>query len=152
MSDSIEIRRIMPAEADDVVELFALYRVFYDMPMDLEGSRAFLFERLERDESVVFGAYLDGTCVGFAQIYPAFSSVSAAPELILNDLYVHESARGRGVGEALCVRVLELGKEREASKVSLMTETTNEEAQRLYDRLGFSRVERYYTYIHRLGS
>ena len=39
--------------------------------------------------------------MGFTQFYPSFSSVSLARIFVLNDLFVHECARRKGVASKL---------------------------------------------------
>ena len=81
-----------------VVESFDLYRQFYGQESNCEACEAFLLSRQNSSESVVFYAQnRDGDVLGFTQLYPTFSSVSLRRDLILNDLFVHEKARGQGV-------------------------------------------------------
>ena len=76
----VHIRLATPADADTVAPLFDAYRQFYEQAPDLAGAKAFIAERLEREESVILLA-LDAsqTAVGFCQLYPTFCSVEAAP-------------------------------------------------------------------------
>jgi ribosomal protein S18 acetylase RimI-like enzyme len=55
-------------------------------------------------------------------------------------LGVRDSARGRGVGEALVRASVALAKAAGSPRVVLSTELEMEDAQRLYERLGFARV------------
>ena len=94
---TITIRQAVLDDLDDIVPLFDAYRQFYKRESDLDAARAFLDDRLQRRESVVFLAFDGEAAVGFTQLYPSFSSVSMAPIQILNDLYVDPSARKYGV-------------------------------------------------------
>ncbi len=58
----------------------------------------------------------------------------------IEDVVVDESARGRGVGEALNRRAIEIATERGARTVDLTSRPKRAAANRLYKRLGF--VER----------
>ena len=58
----------------------------------------------------------------------------------IEDVVVDESARGRGVGEALNRRALDLAREAGARTVDLTSRPSREAANRLYRRIGF--VER----------
>ena len=85
----VRIVRAERDDLDDLVPLFDGYRQFYGQRSDLAAARAFLRERIERDESVIYLAYTEpGEAAGFTQLYPSFSSVSLKPLWILNDLYV----------------------------------------------------------------
>jgi ribosomal protein S18 acetylase RimI-like enzyme len=59
----------------------------------------------------------------------------------VEDVVVDESARGRGIGEALTLRAVELAREAGARSVELTSRPTREAANRLYRRLGFEERE-----------
>jgi ribosomal protein S18 acetylase RimI-like enzyme len=59
----------------------------------------------------------------------------------IQDVVVDESARGRGIGEALTVRAVDLAREAGARSVDLTTRPAREAANRLYRRLGFEERE-----------
>src|SRR6266702_6632429 len=99
--------RTVRAGLDDLealVPLFDGYRRFYGQPADLVAARAFLSERIKRNESVIFLAIREGSVAGFTQLYPSFSSVAAERLWILNDLFVAPDARRTGAGRALLDR------------------------------------------------
>ena len=55
----------------------------------------------------------------------------------IEDVVVDDSARGRGVGEALTREAIRLAREAGARHVELTSHPTREAANRLYRRLGF---------------
>jgi ribosomal protein S18 acetylase RimI-like enzyme len=59
----------------------------------------------------------------------------------IHDVVVDETARGRGVGEALTAEALRVAKESGAISVELTTRQEREAANRLYRRLGFEQRE-----------
>jgi ribosomal protein S18 acetylase RimI-like enzyme len=133
------VRQAGPGDVDAVAPLFDAYRQFYRQPSDPGLARAFLAERLEREESVVFVAERDGRAVGFVQLYPLFTSTADRPRRLwlLNDLFVAPEARGGGVGRALMDRARRLAEETGAAGLELATARTNTVAQRLYESLGY---------------
>jgi ribosomal protein S18 acetylase RimI-like enzyme len=86
---------------------------------------------------VVLLAELADEAVGFTQLYPGFSSVSAAPAWVLNDLYVVEQARGTGAAAALMEQGERLARAAGAVALQLATARDNTRAQRLYERQGY---------------
>ena len=60
-------------------------------------------------------------------------------EARIEDVVVDESARGRGVGEALVRECIEVARRRGASIVELQTARVRVAANRLYERMGFER-------------
>ena len=140
------------ATLDDLPALVPLldgYRVFYRQPSDRAGSEAFLRERLERGEAVVFLAEHDGQAVGFTLLYPSFSSVRMAPIWVLNDLFVAESSRRTGAGRALLDAAHAHARTTGAVVVVLATGHANTTAQRLYEATGFEK-DPVYTYIRKV--
>jgi ribosomal protein S18 acetylase RimI-like enzyme len=59
----------------------------------------------------------------------------------IHDVVVDETARGRGVGEALAREALRIAEEAGAISVELTTRQEREAANRLYRRLGFEQRE-----------
>jgi ribosomal protein S18 acetylase RimI-like enzyme len=56
----------------------------------------------------------------------------------IEDVVVHESARGQGVGEALTNTALDIARKAGAKTVDLTSRPSREAANRLYQRLGFT--------------
>ncbi len=145
-----EAVRVRPAELEDLKELallFDSYRQFYGQSSNLESARRFLADRLRNRESTVFLALEGQRAVGFAQLFPTFSSVSLARAFILNDLFVVPEARRAGAGRALLSAAVDFCREAEAVRVSLSTAVTNRAAQALYEATGWSRQADYQVYV-----
>ena len=130
-------RRATRADLDAIVPLFDAYRGFYGQPSDPERARAWLDERMRRDESAVLVAERDGTVVGFVQLYPMFSSVRTARTWILNDLYVDAAARRGGAARALLDAATAFARDQGAGGISLETTRDNAPARALYRSAGW---------------
>lgn len=150
---NIAIRQATIADLDLVAPLFDAYRQFYRKPSDPGLARQFLRERFERNQSIVFVATKpDGSAVGFTQLFPAFSSLSAAPVLILNDLFVRPEARRQRVAALLLAAAAGYGRDAGAIRLTLSTEVTNAAAQALYEAEGWVRQTDFYVYNRELDS
>src|SRR5215467_13423217 len=97
----IVIRQATIVDIDSLVPLFDGYRQFYRQASEPDRIRRFLLDRFEHNQSVIFVASSSETAVGFAQLYPSFSSGALAKIYILNDLFVDPGARQSGAGTAL---------------------------------------------------
>jgi GNAT superfamily N-acetyltransferase len=143
----VEIRRATVDDVGRVAPLFDAYRQFYGQRGDPDLAAAFLTERLEREQSVVLLAVdADASATGFTQLYRSFSSVSAAPILILNDLFVVPKARRVGVGGRLLDAAREYGRRAGAVRLTLTTAVDNEAAQALYVARGWERDTEFWAY------
>jgi GNAT superfamily N-acetyltransferase len=142
------------AHVDLVVPLFAAYRQFYRLPPEEDGARAFLSQRVEKGEAVIFLALAENspsaTALGFTLLYPTFSSLSLKRLWILNDLYVVPEARKQGVAKALMEAARRLAVETGADSIALETAMDNHSARRLYEQLGYVRDVEFYRYALRI--
>lgn len=142
----MRVRRAGLEDLAFLVPLYDGYRQFYRQPSDPALAERFLRERLTRGDSVIFLAEDESGALGFTQLYPIFSSISAAPAWVLNDLFVSPGARRIGAGRALVERARQHGLETGARWLSLSTGRENREAQALYEKLGWLRDTEYYHY------
>lgn len=141
------VRQAGIADLNLIAPLFDAYRQFYRRPGDLDLARRFLLDRLERSQSIIFLALRrDGSAIGFTQLFPSFSSVSAARIFILNDLFVAPAARRMGVASLLLRATADFGRDAGAARLTLATEVSNETAQALYEAEGWRRNTDFYTY------
>ena len=132
--------QIKMATVDDikvVADLFNQYRIFYHQTSDMDGAINFLQQRITKNESTIFIAFIDDEPVEFTQLYPIFSSVSLKRAWLLNDLYVAETARRRGIANALLNKAKEFGAENNAGWLLLETAFDNYKAQSVYEKNGW---------------
>jgi GNAT superfamily N-acetyltransferase len=146
----MEIKRATISDLDEAAPLFDAYRQFYGQRSDVAAARAFLDERLRRDESVIFLAVVDGEpggeALGFTQLYPSFSSVSLKRLWVLNDLFVGPNVRREGVGRRLLDRAREWAIETGAKGLVLATAVDNSKARALYESCGWQRDDEFQHY------
>ncbi len=142
-------RQASLADLPALATLFDGYRVYYRQTSDLTLARKFVETRLKSQDSTIFVANKDqNTLLGFVQLYPIFSSVSARSSLLLNDLFVAENARKHGIGKGLMNKATEYGRSKGVCWIMLQTEKTNSGAQSLYESLGYQRdKDCYYYYL-----
>src|SRR3954453_14893867 len=143
MSDRIEIAPVGGAEFDLLLPLIAAYQRFYEVSeIDTERNRTFFRRFLAPSEDgMLLGAREGDEIVGSACLYWHFSSLVAAESVLMNDLFVSEAARGRGVGRALIDASAAIARERGAAHPEWATAPDNITAQRLYDSTGAARSE-----------
>ncbi len=132
------IKQATTSELDILTTLFEAYRNFYQKDAAPDTAKAFLQERIEKEESVIYLAYnKDGKAVGFTQLYPLFSSTRMKKIWLLNDLYVVPTERGKGFSKALIERAKQLAQDTNACEIMLETAKTNDIGNQLYPATGF---------------
>ncbi|MHA3047829.1 GNAT family N-acetyltransferase [Riemerella anatipestifer] len=135
----IEIRKATIKDLKFIVELFDQYRVFYENKSDKIKAEEFIAERLKLDDSKIFVAETDDkSLVGFVQLYPLFSSTRMKRLWLLNDLFVDNEFRGKGLSKMLIEKSKELCSQTNACGLILETAKTNVIGNELYPKVGFS--------------
>ncbi|MGD8569882.1 MAG: GNAT family N-acetyltransferase [Gammaproteobacteria bacterium] len=147
---STTVRQAVLSDIEALAPLFDSYRQFYGLNSDLQAAREFLVERFNHGESTLFIAHEGESAVGFSQLYPSFSSASLSRTLILNDLFVSEDHRGKGVGKMLITAVIDFAKAIGATRVTLATGTDNTAAQALYRSCDWKRDEQFVVYHYHI--
>lgn len=137
LAEGVEIR---PAEVGEIAELMPLLRGYCDFyesnPTD-EGLRTFADTLITEPR---WGALLiardGGDAVGFAAIAWKWSSLRGSLIAYLDDLFVAEHARGKGIADGLISACAEIGRQHGATALAWLTADDNSRAQKVYDRLG----------------
>jgi GNAT superfamily N-acetyltransferase len=140
---SHHIARVGGADLDELVPLMRAYCDFYEVAPGDDALRALATTLLEDPEHA--GIQLiarddGGRAVGFATIFWSFSTLSAAPIGVMNDLYVEAGARGRGTGVALISACAAECAARGVPLLEWETAPDNLRAQSVYARTGASRT------------
>ncbi|TPG21446.1 GNAT family N-acetyltransferase [Variovorax guangxiensis] len=143
---TVTVRQATILDLQALVPLFDGYRQFYGRPSHTAGAYAFLLKRFRHAESAIFLAHEGSEPVGFTQLYPSFSSISMVRIFILNDLFVREDARGKGVSKMLISAATDFARVMGAANMTLSTALTNTHAQAVYESLRWRRDEQFCHY------
>lgn len=135
----MEIRKATLADLHHLVPLFDAFRQGYEKPSDLPGATNYLADRLKNEESVIFLAVEQDEVVGFAQLYPTFSSIALKKYWSFNDLYVDPKFRKQGIAKQLIDRTKQMAKETDSMGIIIETRITSHSASFLYDSVGFQK-------------
>ncbi|XZF76815.1 GNAT family N-acetyltransferase [Bacillus sp. AL-1R] len=142
----MEVVRAKSEHIFDVANLFNQYRMFYKQESNLNGAIDFITERINNKDSVIFLVKEEDQSIGFTQLYPSFSSVSMKKLWILNDLYVTETARQKGVAQLLLNAAKKFAIESKAKALDLQTAIDNKSAQALYEKNGYQVDKEFLSY------
>jgi ribosomal protein S18 acetylase RimI-like enzyme len=135
---------VWTAAASDGVHVARLLAEFRDWMVEHEPTNAAIAASVERLMSDADTEYLlaradaaDVPC-GVCQLRYRHSVWTSTPDCWLEDLFVDEHVRGRGVGRALVQLAFERARARGAARIELDTNERNTGAIALYESLGFS--------------
>ncbi|HEV2226434.1 MAG TPA: GNAT family N-acetyltransferase [Nitrososphaerales archaeon] len=145
--EGIVIRKGRRADANEFIGLVLALAKFehLDPPSDA-GRRRLIEDVLEKKRINLFVAAEGKRLLGYALYFYTYSSFLAKPTLYLEDLFVLEGDRKRGVGLALFKRCVDEAVAKGCGRMEWAVLTWNEKALRFYERLGAKRQSDWYTY------
>jgi GNAT superfamily N-acetyltransferase len=136
--------RVRPARPGDEHTLFALIQALaryekleHTVTGDAERLRAHLFGPAP-SVSALLAESDAGAALGFALFFSNYSTFLTSPGVYLEDLFVIEEARGRGVGRALLREVARIALERGAGRLEWTVLDWNAKAISFYESVGAS--------------
>ncbi|MCD7819653.1 MAG: ribosomal protein S18-alanine N-acetyltransferase [Lachnospiraceae bacterium] len=124
--------RITEMRFSDVSEVADIERLSFSQPWSENGFRS----ALEQDYSLYLVARLEENddIAGYCGLIQSFD------EADIVNVAVRDCDRGRGIGYAMLLRLMELGRERGVLRFTLEVRKSNRAALHLYEKLGFSSV------------
>ena len=135
------VRRAVATDCARLATLLSDMQAHYGSP-DPPGGAAEMARLLTRSgERLPFALIAEhgDALVGLANLSPVLFGGAFQWELFLKDLYVTGASRGLGVGRALLVAAARTALAEDYCRIDWTTDSANEGAQRLYDRLGVPR-------------
>ena len=146
----IEIKTATTIHLDALNSLFEQYRLFCGADKNTRASSRFLKQRIKHKDSIILLAFMNQEPAGFVQVFPSFSSIALQTVWVLNDLFVTDSFRRKGIAKKLVAAVEKKANSENIFSVRLSTRNNNREAQSLYSVLGYTLVDDFCHYSKRL--
>jgi GNAT superfamily N-acetyltransferase len=135
-AQKIEIRPIGKDERVHWEVLWQAYLRFYESSQAANATDATWLRMHDPAEPMHgLGAYADARLLGIVHYLFHRSFWTIGSYCYLQDLFVSEAARGRGLGRALIEAVYDRAREAGASRVYWLTQESNATAQALYEQL-----------------
>jgi GNAT superfamily N-acetyltransferase len=137
-SPKILIRAAREPDVPLVLEFIRKLAVYERLAHQVEATEAVLrdslFGNVSRAEVLL--AFEGETPAGFALFFHNFSTFVGRAGLYLEDIYVNEEFRGRGIGTALFRRLAQIAVERDCGRFEWAVLDWNSSAIRFYEGIG----------------
>jgi GNAT superfamily N-acetyltransferase len=91
-------------------------------------------------------ALVDGELVGYALYYFTYSSFLAKPTLYLEDLFIKDNHRRRGIGTKLFFECVKKAKKLGCGRMEWAVLNWNKKAIKFYEGIGARRLTEWYTF------
>jgi ribosomal protein S18 acetylase RimI-like enzyme len=134
----LTIRTMVDTDVPAGIELVREFAAFEDLSDYCEVTDERLRAAMFGDGATVEGLIaVDGDrAIGYAIFYPNFASFRGQRGLYLEDIYVNESYRGKGVGEAMIREIARIAASRGFERVDFLVLDWNTPAVKFYQKLG----------------
>jgi GNAT superfamily N-acetyltransferase len=145
--ERVVVRKGRRADANEFIGLVLALAEFehLDPPSDA-GRKRLIEDVFEKKRIKLFVAAEGKRLLGYALYFYTYSSFLAKPSLYLEDLFVLERERKRGVGFTLFKRCVDEAAAKGCGRMEWAVLTWNEKALRFYEKLGAKRQSDWYTY------
>ena len=139
------------AGVDDLSEIFVLIKELADYERLLDqviATEQLLEETLfgENSNVEVLLACDENQILGFALYFRSFSTFLGRPGIYLEDLFVREFARGRGIGESLLRRIAKSTLEMGGGRLEWSVLDWNQPAISFYKKMGAVPLDEWTTF------
>lgn len=134
----LTLRRATPADVPTILDHIVALAEYERAPEQVEATEVSLARTLfgpSPQAEVVLAEYR-GEAAGFALFFHNYSTWRARHGLYLEDLYVREALRGKGIGEALLAYLGTIAVERDCARLEWSVLDWNTPAQGFYRALG----------------
>ena len=143
-----EIRQAEEEDVPEILELIKALAEFENLSEEVVATEELLKITLFgiNSPAEVQIAYDKNNTLGFALYFRSFSTFLGRPGIYLEDLYVRESSRGKGVGEALLRRLAQRTREIGGGRLEWAVLNWNEPAIGFYQKMGAAPLDEWTTY------
>lgn len=148
---NIQIRKAAEADVSAIIGLMRKFAEYENLSMSCEVTEERLCEAMFGSDAFVEAliAFEDSSPIAYALFYQSFASFRGQRGYYLEDIFIDESGRRRGIGEALLREIARLGKARGFERIDFQVLEWNTPAIRFYEKLGAvsDGEERHYKFI-----
>jgi ribosomal protein S18 acetylase RimI-like enzyme len=137
---------ISPATVSDIPELCELLELLFSEEAEFNPNQAVqsaglrqIMESPDRGQILVLRNAT--SVIGMVNLLFTISTALGGRVAILEDMVIHPAQRGSGGGSRLLEAALNVARSAECRRITLLTDRTNESAQRFYRRHGFTSSE-----------
>lgn len=133
---------ITPANASDIPALCELLDILFSQEADFKPdheaqSRGLALIINNPEVGLIVAARQNGCIVGMVNLLYTISTALGERVALLEDMIVSPDARGSGVGSRLLEQAIQFARLNGCKRITLLTDRTNEPAQRFYQKHGF---------------
>ena len=142
MSHEFTIRKAIRADSESFLKLVSAFAEFeHKKPPDKKARVRIIKDIFEKKLAQLLVATAGKKLIGYALYFYTYSSFTAHSTLYLEDLFVLERTRRKGLGQALFMKCVEEAIDQGCSKMEWAVLPWNRNAIDFYEKLGAKKLD-----------
>ncbi|OPY33133.1 MAG: Acetyltransferase (GNAT) family protein [Methanomassiliicoccales archaeon PtaU1.Bin124] len=131
------IRSVDEGDVDLILSFIMKLAEYEGLLPEVSATKADIYDSIiaKRQAEVIIGE-LDGSPVAFALFFHNYSTFLGKANLYLEDLYVNEEQRGKGIGRTMFACLAKIAVERNCGRLDWWCLDSNETSIAFYRRMG----------------
>ncbi len=147
LNDKLKIRFAVEEDTGILLDFIKKLAIYEKRPESVTATdddiRRTIFEK-KIAEAII--AEYDGLAAGFAIFFHNFSTFIGKPGIYIEDLFVDDELRGKGIGRALFSFIADLAIKRDCAMLEWTVLKWNTPSIRFYEKIGAKNKEEWFIY------
>ena len=139
----MELREAISTDVEAITNLMRDFAAFEELSEYFEATSEKLAAAMFGEHAFVNGLVAEdnGEVIAYALFYPNYATFRSQRGMYLEDLYISQTHRSRGIGEAMIRRLARAAKEQGGERIDFQVLEWNQPAIGFYEKLGAARDE-----------
>ncbi len=147
IKEDLKIEAVTEVDMADIYELYQEFAVYEKLEDYFSASLEEMHKLMFKDRLLhMLKAEIEGKLVGFAAYYYQLVSFPAKKVLYLEDIFVREAYRGRGIGNCFFEELEKAARENDCLKMTWKCLRWNQSSRSFYEHMGAKLDEEWVVY------
>lgn len=146
--EKIKIRKAVKSDAENIVKLIFELADFEDLePPDIKGQKRLIKDAFSKNPPFnIILAEINNEIAGYSFYFFTYSSFLAKKSLYLEDIFITENQRSKGIGKLFFNELLKIAEKNNCGRMEWAVLDWNEKAIKFYDKLGAKELKEWKIY------
>ncbi|HMQ68808.1 MAG TPA: GNAT family N-acetyltransferase [Ignavibacteria bacterium] len=147
-NSNIKIRKAKKKDSKKILKLIKELAIFekLDFP-DKNAAKRLIKDAFSKDPLFqLLAIEFENQIAGYVIYYYTYSSFLAKRSLYLEDIFISEDFRGKGIGRSVFKKLIKIAKKNECGRIEWIVLDWNQNAINFYDNLGARHLHDWKTY------
>jgi len=146
--NKVKIRKARKGDSKKILKLIKELAIFEKLAFpDKNAAKRLVKDAFSKDPQFrLLAIEFENKIVGYVIYYFTYSSFLARKTIYLEDIFISEDYRGKGIGKSVFEKLIKIAKKNECGRIEWIVLDWNENAIKFYDKLGATHLHDWKTY------